>query len=102
MKKRIIISCFSMLGVLVIIVLSYVIYISCQYYRIEDNKIYTDEIDNNKQETVVVGKEYSITTYNIGFGAYNHDFSFFMDQGKMLMVKQLKGNSLKLHQKILY
>ena len=31
-----------MLGVLVIIVLSYVIYISCQYYRIEDNKIYIE------------------------------------------------------------
>ena len=29
------------------------------------------------QETLVVGKEYAITTYNIlGFGAYNHDFSF--------------------------
>ena len=84
-----------MLGVLVIIVLSYVIYISCQYYRIEDNKIYTDEIDNNKQETVVVGKEYSITTYNIGFGAYNHDFSFFMDQGKMLNGKTVKGKQSK-------
>ena len=63
------ISCFGILGVFVLLVLSYVIYISCQYYRIEDNKIYTDEIYNNTQETLVVGKEYVITTYNIGFGA---------------------------------
>lgn len=70
------ISCFGILGVFVLLVLSYVIYISCQYYRIEDNKIYTDEIYNNTQETLVVGKEYAITTYNIGFGAYNHVFPF--------------------------
>ncbi|MBS6563290.1 MAG: hypothetical protein KH328_08085 [Staphylococcus sp.] len=95
MKKRIMISCFGILGVFVLLVLSYVIYISCQYYRIEDNKIYTDEIYNNTQETLVVGKEYAITTYNIGFGAYNHDFSFFMDQGKMLSGEKVKGKLSK-------
>lgn len=95
MKKRIMISCFGILGVFVLLVLSYVIYISCQYYRIEDNKIYTDEIYNNTQETLVVGKEYVITTYNIGFGAYNHDFSFFMDQGKMLSGEKVKGKLSK-------
>ena len=30
----------------------------------------------------VGGKEFSISTYNIGFGAYERDYSFFMDKSK--------------------
>ena len=28
------------------------------------------------------GQEYTIVTYNLGFGAYTDDFTFFMDEGK--------------------
>lgn len=33
------------------------------------------------EEKVDLSKAYSITTYNIGFGAYNQEFDFFMDGG---------------------
>ena len=33
------------------------------------------------KENVELDKKYSITTYNIGFGAYSQDFDFFMDGG---------------------
>ena len=35
--------------------------------------------------------EYSISTYNIGFGAYTHDFSFFMDSGETLDGEKVTG-----------
>ena len=34
---------------------------------------------------------YSISTYNIGFGAYTHDFSFFMDSGETLDGEKVTG-----------
>ena len=39
-------------------------------------------------------KEYSALTYNIGFGAYTPDFSFFMDGGKFSWAKS-KDSVLK-------
>ena len=32
--------------------------------------------------SLTTGQEYSALTYNLGFGAYTPDFSFFMDGGK--------------------
>lgn len=66
---------------LVLTVGCYVIYLSCQYYRIEDNLTITTE--NNSSALLTLGTQYTITTYNIGFGAYTQDFSFFMDTGVM-------------------
>ena len=36
---------------------------------------------------VTTGEQYSALTYNIGFGAYTPDFSFFMDGGKSSWAK---------------
>ena len=60
--------------VVIILVTGYVAYVAIQYYRIEDN--FSLEINNNQTERVAVGQNYTITTYNIGFGAYTQDFSF--------------------------
>ena len=39
-------------------------------------------IDRNSDNKVIsLNREYTISTYNIGFGAYNHEYSFFMDEG---------------------
>ena len=67
--------------VLIAAVAAYVIYMQIQYYRIED----FTEIDtqNPKQEMVKEGTAYRIMTYNVGFGAYSDDYSFFMDTGEM-------------------
>jgi endonuclease/exonuclease/phosphatase family metal-dependent hydrolase len=65
----------------------YIGYVSAQYYRIEDNYSLTNDIiasDSTKEGTSITNEsELSITTYNIGFGAYDHDYSFFMDVGTM-------------------
>ncbi|MGN0960658.1 MAG: endonuclease/exonuclease/phosphatase family protein [Christensenellales bacterium] len=79
----------GILALLVLVVGSYVIYISAQFYRIEDNQ--NIEINSNKEIYVSLGTELKISTYNIGFGAYSQDFSFFMDSGETLDGKQLYG-----------
>lgn len=58
---------------------AYVGYVMGTYHRIGDIKL-----DINKKsnlDKVEVNKELSITTYNIGFGAYSDDYTFFMDSG---------------------
>ncbi|QNM04640.1 endonuclease/exonuclease/phosphatase family protein [Qiania dongpingensis] len=69
----------------------YVAYMQFQYYRIEDNQ----EIDteNNRAEKLRTGVPYTIMTYNIGFGAYSQDYSFFMDTGEMLDGTKTTGKS---------
>lgn len=68
------------LGVVVLAVGSYIGYVSATYYRIGDIDL---EVVNNKTQLVSASdigtKEFKISSYNIGFGAYDRDFSFFMD-----------------------
>ena len=66
---------------LVLMVVGYVLYVVLSYHRIEDLKDLAPA-GTPAEEAVKVGEEYSIATYNLGFGAYNRDFSFFMDGGK--------------------
>lgn len=75
------------LAVILAIVLIYVAYVFLTYSRIEDNqklkinqpKEQQKELDSSKMTT---DKSYRIGTYNVGFGAYLPDYSFFMDGGK--------------------
>ena len=82
----------SLLFVIILIVAGYASYITLQYYRIEDQQIQT--IHHNSQTQVQLNQEYKIMTYNVGFGAYSHDFSFFMDGGKDSVAKN-KAEVLK-------
>ena len=71
-------------GILLLLILfvgGYVLYMQLNYYRIEDNTAL--ECTNPSEATLQSGTTYKALTYNIGFGAYNHDFSFFMDSGTM-------------------
>lgn len=77
----------------------YVIYLTSQYYRIEDKMNYTNNVKSNNEELVKLNTEYTITTYNIGFGAYNHEFSFFMDSGEMLDGTKVTGTGSKAESK---
>ncbi len=77
--KYCLIALASLIGVVCLIVASYVIYVVCQYYRIEDNL--SLEVLNNTTTTIKLNKELSFSTMNIGFGAYSPDFTFFMDTG---------------------
>ena len=66
--------------VIILAVGSYVAYVLLSYSRIEDNL--SLEIQGNAQEAAVPEREYTIVSYNVGFGAYTSDFTFFMDGGK--------------------
>ena len=61
----------------VVTIAIYACYVLFSFYRISDNLEL--EVKNNQEKTLSVGKEYSALTYNVGFGAYDHDFSFFLD-----------------------
>lgn len=58
----------------------YVAYVFLSYSRIEDNLALQPE--GSSGEVAKVGEEYTIVSYNLGFGAYTDDFTFFMDEGK--------------------
>lgn len=83
MKKSVKIVVFTLLGVILVPTLtvgSYVSYVALSYKRIEDNKEL--EINHNsKLNSVNLNEELSITSFNIGFGAYSYDYTFFMDTG---------------------
>lgn len=81
------------LAVVVLVVGGYVGYVAIQYYRIQDNFALTAENSDAATQKVRVGEEYKITTYNIGFGAYTHDFSFFMDSGEMKDGTKVSGKN---------
>ena len=79
MKKIIRLVLILLISVLMFLI-SYICYLQFSYYRIGDTKI---DVYNNQENIVVLDNEYSITTYNIGFGAYDREYSFFMDKGYM-------------------
>lgn len=79
--KRVLKICGITLISIIVIVVCYLAYVLIQYHRIDDNTEL--EITNNQTLALDLTKEYKITTYNIGFGAYNQEYSFFMDEGKM-------------------
>lgn len=66
---------------LVVCVVGYVAYMQIHYYRIEDHAEL--EVENHSEDILKVGDTYTAVTYNIGFGAYGQEYSFFMDTGEM-------------------
>lgn len=64
----------------IIATMIYVAYVFIDYHRLEDNIVL--EIDRISSEDAKMDTTYTITTYNVGFGAYSVDYSFFMDGGK--------------------
>lgn len=71
----------ALVGVLVLTVAIYLLYVVCSYYRIDDDVAL--EVKNNRTAALDIDGEYTVMTYNVGFGAYGPDYSFFMDTGKM-------------------
>jgi len=72
---------FVLLLVIFLVIETYLVYLFVTYDRIDDNvQLATD--DGASLNKVAAGKEYSIVTQNIGFGAYSADYTFFMDGGK--------------------
>lgn len=87
--KKVLITASSILGVAVLVVGGYVSYVLLQYNRIADNKVLNP--NNNNDNLLNSDKSYKISTYNIGFGAYRPDYSFFMDEGYMADGTKVSG-----------
>ncbi len=68
------------LAAVIVVVGSYAAYVLLSYDRLEDN--ITLGIEKGENLSLNSGDSFRIVTYNIGFGAYSQDFSFFMDGGK--------------------
>lgn len=80
------------IAIILSLVAAYVLYVVLQYSRIEDNKILDTKNNNTTLSTLLeTNKEYSVATYNIGFGAYSPSYSFFMDTGVMNDGTAVKG-----------
>ncbi len=69
-----------LLSALLIILLSYLLYVVVDYHRIEDNLALSPT--GTAQDMVPTDYALSLITYNVGFGAYSSDYSFFMDGGE--------------------
>jgi endonuclease/exonuclease/phosphatase family metal-dependent hydrolase len=67
---------------IVLVAGGYVAYVVATYDRIDDDVTLDVGVDG-AVSALKTGEEYTAVTYNIGFGAYDHDFSFFMDKGTM-------------------
>ena len=90
------------LGVILLVLIAYIIYLYASYHRIEDNLVLEvesapdagedlegltsgarpDSASARYNTALTTGETYSALTYNLGFGAYTPDFSFFMDGGR--------------------
>lgn len=95
--KIIAIILLSLIGLVILVFGGYVIYLCCQYYRIPDNTEIT--VNNNISTNINLNTQYTITTFNIGFGAYSQDFSFFMDSGELKDGTKTQGTGSKAKSK---
>lgn len=67
--------------VLVLAVGGYVAYVFIDYDRLGDNLPLEVEGGALAEAMPAAGETYRVVSYNIGFGAYSDDYSFFMDGG---------------------
>ena len=74
---------------LIALIVGYGIFMQVNYYRIADYQ--SVEMVNNPPARLDADQEYTLMTYNLGFGAYSDDYSFFMDTGKMKDGKSTRG-----------
>ena len=72
----------GVLALLLAVVAGYVIYVFAAYYRVEDNQVLeVASMNGADRGELRTGDTRRIVSYNIGFGAYSDDYSFFMDGG---------------------
>ena len=59
----------------------YFAYAYLTYYRLDDNLILNVD-GKGDHSSVNLNKDYTLASFNTGFGAYSDDYTFFMDGGK--------------------
>ncbi|MGN1207591.1 MAG: endonuclease/exonuclease/phosphatase family protein [Eubacteriales bacterium] len=77
--KRTGIALLALLLAIVVVVVGYVAYVLIAYHRLEDNL--TLSVSGAPGRIAATGETYDLLSWNIGFGAYEADYGFFMDGG---------------------
>lgn len=79
--KRMFVVLLKVVLCLVVVVCGYVGYVYIAYTRVSDN-ISVSRVEDIASSILSFGEEYSILTYNVGYGSYPADYTFFMEGGK--------------------
>lgn len=81
--KKILKVILALLLTVVLIVGSYIAYVFISYDRLPDNLSLMVSPKDAKLKTLTYheGQSFTLTSWNIGFGAYTQDYGFFMDGG---------------------
>lgn len=66
---------------LLLIAAAYFVYVLVSYYRIGDQELSVTEVNTPAVEQIGTATPYHLVSWNIGFGAYEADYDFFMDGG---------------------
>lgn len=77
--KKILKLLLCLILVLILTAGGYLAYVFLAYHRLPDNQALTVKVANAR--TAGTGETYRIVSWNIGFGAYENDYGFFMDGG---------------------
>ena len=78
--RNVLITTFSIAVLVPILTVGgYVSFVMATYHRIGDVNLQVTK--NAKLDVVKSNNDLTVTTYNIGFGAYSDDYTFFMDSG---------------------
>ena len=72
---------FVLLSILFSVLLIYIGYVYVSYHRVADDQP-LKIVSNAKKSELSFNQEYKVTTYNIGYGSYPPDYTFFMDGGE--------------------
>lgn len=72
----------SVLLVLILVVSGYVSYAFIAYERLPDHMTLEISSPDGQSPSLSPGTSLRLLSYNVGFGAYSDDYSFFMDGGK--------------------
>ena len=79
--KKILKLILSIFIIILLVVIGYLAYVFISYQRIEDNLPLDVESKGTPSSSISTETNYRIASNNIGFGAYQDTFSFFMDGG---------------------
>ena len=80
---------FRTIGILLLAIIllagAYVAYVFIDYHRLGDQTLAVSGATG--ESAIRTGEEYSVLSWNMGFGAYTADYDFFMDGGKQAWAK---------------
>ena len=79
-KQKLLWSILTPILLIILVIGGYFIYGFTTYYRLPE--VMTIDTTNTTTQQLGTNQEYTISTFNIGYGAYTQDYSFFMDGGK--------------------